>query len=252
MSSSSADVLVYITREHPETAHDQLLVLDGATVPGGRIGADEPIDAATQRLVEETAGVAVRFLRELGELAGTRFVQATPEGSEPDEWQHGNRQCRWVQLRAHLELAGSASEFLAAIARRRVVAYVTRERDGRTELLTIEAEQYPEEGVQVPAGRIDHWETLEEGLRRELAEETGLTGVRVVRELPNFECTYETYYENHAFHLVAEEKTPDAWKHRIHGEGVDSGLVHGCRWVPLTADLKLWNEGDPMLRHLPI
>jgi ADP-ribose pyrophosphatase YjhB (NUDIX family) len=238
-------VVVYVTREHPETAHDQLLVVDGARVPSGDVG---PADLTART---ET-GVEVRVVRELGVVAGDHFVQTTPTGPTPDAWEHRGMRCRWVQLRADLELSGRDAAFLPAIVRRRVVAYVTRDRAGRTELLTIEAEKYPEEGVQVPAGRIDYWETLEEGLLRELAEETGVTGVRVMRELPDFECTYETYYENHAFHLVADEETPQTWEHHIRGEGVDAGLVHLCRWVPLSRELELWNEGDPMLRHLPI
>jgi ADP-ribose pyrophosphatase YjhB (NUDIX family) len=238
-------VVVYVTREHPETAHDQLLVLDGARVPSGEVGPAE-------LTVRTETGVEVRIVRELGDVADDHFVHATPTDPTPDAWEHRGTRCQWVQLRANLELSGGDGALLPTIVRRRVVAYVTRERAGRTELLTIEAEKYPEEGVQVPAGRIDYWETLEEGLLRELAEETGVTGVRVIRELPDFECTYETYYENHAFHLVADEETPQAWEHRIRGEGVDAGLVHLCRWVPLRRELKLWNEGDPMLRHLPI
>jgi ADP-ribose pyrophosphatase YjhB (NUDIX family) len=237
--SSSRDVAVYVTREHPETAHDQLLVLDQGRVPSGE---------SAEQAVRTEAGVEVRILRQLD----NRFVQATPTGPTPDEWTHDGTRCNWVQLRPDLELSGVDAALLREIVRSRVVAYVTRERSGRIELLTIEAEKYPEEGIQVPAGRIDHWEALEEGLRRELAEETGVTGVRVVRELPDFECTYETYYENHAFHLIAEEETPESWKHRVAGKGADSGLVHLCRWVPLTPDLELWNEGDPMLKHLPI
>lgn len=237
-------VAVYVTREHPETAHDQLLVIDRGRIPGGAVPAE--------RAVRTQAGIEVRITRELGEAAGSHFVQATPTGPTPDEWEHREVQCRWVQLHADLELAGRDAAFLPAIVRRRVVAYVTREHEGRTELLTIEAERYPEEGLQAPGGRIDHGETLEDGLRRELAEETGLTGVRIVCELPDFECTYETYYENHAFHVVAEDETPDTWEHRVHGKGADSGLVYFCRWVPLTPDLELWNEGDPMLRRLPI
>ena len=135
--------------------------------------------------------------------------------------------------------------------RRRVIAYVTRERAERTELLTIEAVGYPEDGLQVPAGRLEHGESLEEGLRRELAEETGLTGVRVLRELDDFEASYTNFNENHAFHLVADEETPDEWRHEVHGDGVDAGLTHICRWLPLSPELKLWPSGvDPMLRHL--
>lgn len=248
----SARVIVYVTREHPETAHDQLLVLDGAVVPSWELAPGEPIQAAAERTVREATGVQVRLLRELGELIGNHFVQATPTAPTRDEWEHDGSRCRWVQVRAELELSGEDGAFVNAIVRRRVVAYVTREREGRKELLTIEAERYPEEGVQVPAGRIDYWETLEDGLRRELAEETGITRVRVVRELRGFECSYETFYENHAFHVVVEQETADAWEHLVHGKGADSGLVHRCRWVPLTLDLELWNEGDPMLRQLPI
>ncbi len=146
----------------------------------------------------------------------------------------------------------SAAHSSAALVRQRAVAYVTRECNGRTELLTIAPEGFPEAGVEVPAGRLDHGETLEEGLFRELAEETGFTGARIVKELPDFECTYESYSRNHAFHLVAEEDTPASWRHVVHGDGVDSGMVHVCRWVSLTEDLELWNARDPMLAKLGV
>jgi 8-oxo-dGTP diphosphatase len=136
--------------------------------------------------------------------------------------------------------------------RRRVVAYVTRVRNGVTELLTIEHRDYPEAELQVPAGRLEHGESLEEGLLRELAEETGLERARIVGELPDFEATYENFCENHAFHVVPEAETPDVWEHQVHGDGADSGLVHLCRWVLLKPDLPLWFEGDPMLAKLPI
>ena len=59
-------------------------------------------------------------------------------------------------------------------------------------------------------------------------------------------------YHNHAFHLVAVEDTPERWRHAVHGEGADAGMVHICRWVPVSPELELWNGGDPMLRRLPI
>jgi ADP-ribose pyrophosphatase YjhB (NUDIX family) len=273
-------VIVYVTRENPRTAFDELLVFDvldrpelTGIVPGGGVEPGESLDDAVVREVQEETGLAVRPVRELGVaeqpgrldprfLHETHFFQAALTRPAPEEWEHeleatsgsiesGRIRCRWIYLRPDTEVWGkNRGEFIHALIRRRVVAYVTRELDGRMELLTIEAEKYPEEGVQVPAGRIDHWETLEEGLRRELAEETGLTDARIVRELPDFECTYRTYSHNHAFHLITEEETPDAWEHRIRGEGADSGLIHLCRWLPLTPELKLWNAPDPMLQHL--
>jgi 8-oxo-dGTP diphosphatase len=176
----------------------------------------------------------------------------------PSEWEHRKLpgeelvRCRWVELRPGLDLWGERGALIEALMRRRVVAYVTRVRNGVTELLTIEHRDYPEAELQVPAGRLEHGESLEEGLLRELAEETGLERARIVGELPDFEATYENFCENHAFHVVPEAETPDVWEHQVHGDGADSGLVHLCRWVLLKPDLPLWFEGDPMLAKLPI
>jgi 8-oxo-dGTP pyrophosphatase MutT (NUDIX family) len=260
---ASPPVVVYVTREDPQTAVDQLLVFDilgdrgvDAVVPGGGIEPGETAEVAARRETVEEAGIEVEVVRELAEEGGSHFMQAEPVGPTRDEWEHlktpGEQlvRCRWVEVRPDLQLWGERGAFVDALIRRRVIAYVTRERDRRTELLTIEAEKYPEEGIQVPAGRLDFGETLKDGLQRELAEETGLTRARVVRELPDFESTYSNFCDNHAFHLVTEEETPNAWSHEVHGKGADAGLVYLCRWLPLTPDLDLWNEGDPMLRKL--
>jgi 8-oxo-dGTP pyrophosphatase MutT (NUDIX family) len=61
--------------------------------------------------------------------------------------------------------------------RQRVLAYVTRERAGRKELLVFEDPEDPGTGLQLPAGRLDPGETLEQCLLRELHEEAGLEGL---------------------------------------------------------------------------
>ena len=47
----------------------------------------------------------------------------------------------------------------------RVLAYVTRERDGRKELLVFDHRDQPDAGTQVPAGRLEPGEDVEAGLR---------------------------------------------------------------------------------------
>jgi 8-oxo-dGTP pyrophosphatase MutT (NUDIX family) len=86
--------------------------------------------------------------------------------------------------------------------RQRVVAYVTRERDGVKELLVFDHCDDPSAGTQVPAGRVDPGETLEECLTRELDEEAGLRG-RIVRELRRPD--WPAKYENHAYELRSRE-----------------------------------------------
>jgi 8-oxo-dGTP pyrophosphatase MutT (NUDIX family) len=136
------------------------------------------------------------------------------------------------------------------VKRRRVVAYVTRVRDGRTELLVFEDPEHPYLGVQVPAGRLDPDEELEAGLLRELAEEAGLTNARIVRELPGFEDHYPSRYENHGFHVILEEGAPDEWEHVVRGTGDDAGLAFRYRWVPLEPDPRLFDRPHPRLREL--
>ena len=269
---SRPSVVVYVTREDPRSGVDQLLLFDvldnpdyTAVVPGGRLDPGETVEAGGVREVREETGIEVHVVRDLGAHRGRyamHFLQAAPLDRTPNEWERRNPpgrgiesealvRCRWVPIRPDLEVWGERGALLDALIRQRVVAYLTRERSV-TQLLTIEVKDRPELGREVPAGRLDHGESLEEGLRRELEEETGLVGMRILRELPDFEATYENFCENHAFHVVVEGETPDVWEHRVLGEGADSGMVHVCRWVPLVRELKLWNEGDPMLARLPI
>jgi 8-oxo-dGTP diphosphatase len=134
----------------------------------------------------------------------------------------------------------------------RVVAYVTRERNGRRELLVFDHRDYPEAGTQVPAGRLEAGEDLESGLVRELHEEAGLDHVRIARKLGEFEGAdlgHGVGYRNHAYE-VEVSSAADAWEHEVFGDGDDAGLVFVYRWVPLSPDLELWHGRDPVLGEL--
>lgn len=246
------EIVVYVTREHPVTGADQLLVLGAADVPSGELERGEAIEEAARRTVQGTAGIETRLLRELGSAGATEFVQAVPLSSTPDDWEHGSVRCRWVPV--HTELGEDHGAFLHVLLRKRVVAYLTRDRHGRTELLTIEHGDIPDAGIQVPAGRLDPGEDLEEGLHREVEEETGLTGLRIVGQLADgaeFERLYGAgAHESFAFHVTADDVRPDEWEHAVTGSGADAGFSYLCRWVPLQADFPLWGRRDPLLERL--
>lgn len=62
----------------------------------------------------------------------------------------------------------------------KVTAFVTRVVGGRTELLLME---HPMAGIQLPAGTVELGEPVEAAVLREVAEETGVENVRIIREL---------------------------------------------------------------------
>jgi 8-oxo-dGTP pyrophosphatase MutT (NUDIX family) len=126
------------------------------------------------------------------------------------------------------------------VPRQRVACYVTRERDGRVELLVFDQVGDPEAGTQVPAGGIDPGEAYARAAIREVGEETGLTEVEVVGRLcesdrphPVTGAARLTTY----VHLRARDLTPDRWIHVVSGVGADTAMRFECRWEPLPVSL---------------
>lgn len=210
------------------------------------------------REVEEETGLEVVFLRRLGEIEGSHYVQAKPAGPTPETWEHPRPEgdvvsCRWLPVSANAQVWGDRGDFVHALVRQRVSTYVTRERDGRTELLVFDHRGMPEAMTQVPAGRVDTHETLEEGAAREVEEETGLqvelVGV-LATPLEHVAAHGAGAHETTAFHAVADGDGPQAWEHAVTGTGMDATLVYACRWVPLDECPPLWGRPDPLVEKL--
>src|SRR5579871_4328772 len=108
----------------------------------------------------------------------------------------------------------------------RVAAYVVRAGASGPELLVFDHGGIPEAGRQVPAGGVTAGESLEDAVRREVAEETGLANVTVRTSLgvtqhphPDTGAPRVT-----AFYYATTGDPRDRWEHEVAGDGGDRGL----------------------------
>ncbi|MFJ6608988.1 NUDIX domain-containing protein [Streptomyces sp. NPDC091289] len=133
--------------------------------------------------------------------------------------------------------------------RARVAAYVIR-RHPSPALLVFDHADFPEAGTQVPAGGIAPGEDPERAVLREVAEETGLTGARVVRRIAvDGRAHPETGQPRHTTFLLldAPPDGPVEWEHRVRGDGADAGMRFACRFAPLPLEHPLADAQDAWL-----
>ena len=95
----------------------------------------------------------------------------------------------------------------------KVLAYVTR----GDRLLVFRHRDFPEAGLQVPAGTIEEGESPQEAVLREVYEESGLQDVRIVRFLGQYFHNMAPYrdeiHHRHVFHLEASGPLATTWLH---------------------------------------
>ena len=115
---------------------------------------------------------------------------------------------------------------------RKIFAYVTRVSDGARELLVFDSLDEP--GVEVPKGTVEHGESLEEAVHRELLEEAGISGARVVRKLGATDWGDE---RQHFFLVEAPPGTPCTFEHTVTGDGIDAGCRYRFHWLPIAPGL---------------
>lgn len=129
----------------------------------------------------------------------------------------------------------------------RVVAYITWE----NRLLVFEHTEFPEASIQVPAGRPEEDETLEEAVMRESREETGLTDLRIVSYLGSRRIDLTEIAGNvenwHFFHLENLGDAPERWLHYEEqpSDGSPSPIEFVFYWVDARDPPELtWGHGD--------
>ncbi|MEV5580237.1 NUDIX domain-containing protein [Streptomyces parvus] len=131
----------------------------------------------------------------------------------------------------------------------RVAAYVIR-RHPSPSLLVFDHVDFPEAGTQVPAGGVAPGEDPERAVLREVAEETGLRGARVVRRIAVDGRPHpETGQPRLTTWLLLDAplEGPEEWEHRVRGDGGDAGMRFVCRFVPLPLARPLADTQDAHL-----
>lgn len=114
--------------------------------------------------------------------------------------------------------------------REKVFAYITRRPD---ELLVFaHTEQYPDAGIQVPAGGVEPVEDPAAAVVRETFEESGLRLSDPVY-LASFEWEAEpTSQIWHFYWFQAPSRTPDRWEHRVSAGEEDAGMIFRYAFAP--------------------
>jgi len=116
----------------------------------------------------------------------------------------------------------------------RVVAYVT----SGNRLLVFAHTRHPEAGIQVPAGRVESGEPLEEAVLREVWEETGLQGLEIVAYLGMREHHLSApgrpeTEQRHYYHLRLKSEAPERWTHweQTPSDGSPGPIEFELYWV---------------------
>src|SRR3954468_14297639 len=91
----------------------------------------------------------------------------------------------------------------------KVLAYVTRTRNGRTELLVFEHRDQPAAGVQVPAGTVESGESIAAAVVRELEEESGLSALQPHGPIDEYMWVNAQTGNHHHRHVFCFDAPPD-------------------------------------------
>ena len=116
---------------------------------------------------------------------------------------------------------------------RKVFVYVIRFGESTVDLLVFD--RLEESGYEVPKGHVEPGESLEEALHREVYEESGIEGLKVIKELGK---THWGSEEQHFFLAEAPSDVADTFEYQVIGEGIDSGFWYRFSWLEINRELE--------------
>lgn len=94
---------------------------------------------------------------------------------------------------------------------------------------------HPLAGWQLPKGTVEPGEAPELAVVREVEEETGLTGARVVAPLGAWIQVGSEVQRWFGFLVEPPADAPDRWDHVARGSPDEDGVVFALRWTPLAS-----------------
>lgn len=136
--------------------------------------------------------------------------------------------------------------------RERVFTYITR----AEQLLVLEYVDGRYKLPQIPGGTVKEGEQPAAAALREAFEETGLSALKMVKNLGHFERDLTDIGRDETivawfFHLCTDEATPDSWRHFECDSSEGFGPIEfALSWVPLDRLPQLGGIDDVMLEQL--
>ena len=118
--------------------------------------------------------------------------------------------------------------------RQRAYAYITN----RNGLLVFTHTDFPEAGIQVPAGTVQPGEAPDDAVMREASEETGLTKLEFVGCLGSLERDMAEFgtpeiQEAWFYHLRCPGKPPESWRNNETSGGTVEPIRFDFLWAKL-------------------
>lgn len=117
----------------------------------------------------------------------------------------------------------------------KVLAYIFRRSKGFIEVLVFDHPNVPQVNPQVPAGTLQVGEKPEEGVLREVFEESGLTFNTTDNFLGQFNYMAHDKDEAHNRYVysIMSDGIADSWSHRVKSCDKDNGEIFNYYWLPL-------------------
>ncbi|KFN04088.1 NUDIX domain-containing protein [Bacillus clarus] len=125
---------------------------------------------------------------------------------------------------------------MTMLYKKKVYAYITREKEGVMQLLVFKHRDIQEAGVQVPGGTVDEGETLEAAILREVQEESGLRHLCIESFLADYIIHVkekQEYQKRHFFHVSLLTDVKDTWEHIVSAGEEDQGLTFSYQWIDI-------------------